>query len=257
MHHRNAFTLIELLVVISIIALLVSILLPALGSARAAAIMMQCSSQTRTVGQATHMYMADNNTFYPWKVDGVSDPSGDVRWYGILNSYMGGERTREAAGERSAWHCPAVYEESIQVYGPGIRASLYGGNPWIYNWRLADGTAQHINYRNRDYPAIQMKEAMIEEPSTLVMVLDARRPTWWPMPSLKFPTSSFGYRVIYPHFGDTRFLNSDGTVVSSGPTDTDGQAAPVFADGHGATLSAFDYRSLDATGGMDTWRADN
>lgn len=62
---RHAFTLIELLVVISIIALLVSILLPALQSARGSAMSITCQSMLRTVGQASHMYAADWEGFFP------------------------------------------------------------------------------------------------------------------------------------------------------------------------------------------------
>lgn len=61
MKTRRAFTLVELLVVISIIALLVSILLPALNKAREQAKFLKCKTNQRSIGLAEMNYAADNN----------------------------------------------------------------------------------------------------------------------------------------------------------------------------------------------------
>jgi len=61
----TGFTLIELLVVISIIALLISLLLPALGSARRSARTMKSQSNIRSIGQSFHLYASDNENLFP------------------------------------------------------------------------------------------------------------------------------------------------------------------------------------------------
>ncbi len=64
---RRGFTLIELLVVISIIALLISILLPALSLARETANIAYCTSNLKTIAAVANMYMDDEDELVlPW-----------------------------------------------------------------------------------------------------------------------------------------------------------------------------------------------
>ncbi len=62
---NRAFTLIELLVVISIIALLVGLLLPALAGGRRAAIIVKTHADLRSITQAIELYRNDNNDEIP------------------------------------------------------------------------------------------------------------------------------------------------------------------------------------------------
>lgn len=62
----RAFTLIELLVVISIIALLIAILLPALGQARETARAAQCKSNLRQLATSSINFASDYDQFVPW-----------------------------------------------------------------------------------------------------------------------------------------------------------------------------------------------
>ena len=63
--HRRGFTLVELLVVIGIIALLLAILMPALGKARDHANAIKCLSNMRQIGQAYLMHAADHRNHVP------------------------------------------------------------------------------------------------------------------------------------------------------------------------------------------------
>jgi prepilin-type N-terminal cleavage/methylation domain-containing protein len=82
MSSRSAFTLIELLVVISIIAILASMLLPAIGMVRVQAKAMSCASALRQVGMCAQTYSQDWNGLLIY----AENPQR-LHWYDLLASY--------------------------------------------------------------------------------------------------------------------------------------------------------------------------
>ncbi|MCL2640783.1 MAG: prepilin-type N-terminal cleavage/methylation domain-containing protein [Phycisphaerales bacterium] len=85
---RRAFTLIELLVVVAIVALLVALLLPSLARAREVAKRTKCLANLNSIGNAIHMYMAQNSDITP------------EQWYTRIKASQFGPRVR---GDRGDW----------------------------------------------------------------------------------------------------------------------------------------------------------
>ena len=103
----RGFTLIELLVVMVIIALLVGLLLPALGRAREEARKTQCRSNLRQIGLAVQMYANDNRTWTP-ACYGISGDDSPATWV------YGGMRSRFSNGApRNNCFNPVLYALSI------------------------------------------------------------------------------------------------------------------------------------------------
>jgi prepilin-type N-terminal cleavage/methylation domain-containing protein/prepilin-type processing-associated H-X9-DG protein len=146
---REAFTLVELLVVIGIIALLISILLPALSKARQTARTAACLSNMRQIGQASTIYGAQFRGFtVPNYYNFVKPAAGspvDGETYatvlvnsGCLNapSVPGGDKALPS-NQTSVFRCPDGLADQIATYlGPVVspvpssRISGLAQNPW-------------------------------------------------------------------------------------------------------------------------------
>jgi prepilin-type N-terminal cleavage/methylation domain-containing protein len=130
---RFAFTLIELLVVISIIALLVGILLPALGAARKTAMDTQCKSNVRSGGQGLYMYV--NDDLGGWLPPGRS--ASLVQWYKIISPYLGqqldttyGSTSGNGFGQNYL-KCPSQEEDCYRTYGINYNRMWWHGSDGI------------------------------------------------------------------------------------------------------------------------------
>jgi prepilin-type N-terminal cleavage/methylation domain-containing protein/prepilin-type processing-associated H-X9-DG protein len=85
-HKSRGFTLVELLVVIGIIALLISILLPALTTARQAAAATASLSNLRQLGIGLALYRSENRGYYP--VHSLEGTAPRLRWADYIYPYM-------------------------------------------------------------------------------------------------------------------------------------------------------------------------
>ncbi len=124
---RKAFTLIELLVVISIIALLIAILLPALKNAREAARTVQCLSQEKQMGIACYIYAEDNDRIWP------STKQNGVTWSERLSDHLATDNVDPM------FRCPA--QEGKAPFATGEERAYaqnaeLGENKWVDDERV-------------------------------------------------------------------------------------------------------------------------
>jgi prepilin-type N-terminal cleavage/methylation domain-containing protein/prepilin-type processing-associated H-X9-DG protein len=150
---QHGFTLVELLVVIGIIAILISLLLPALTRARQQANQTACMANLRSLAQVTLMYSMDNRGMTPINNTTVP-PYGSVvpAWPYLLWPYVSRAKPPGIQSYKPAqnwqptiFNCPSGSVDSGRGLREGDLGYIYSFNTWLKSSADNSSIYQRIN----------------------------------------------------------------------------------------------------------------
>ena len=222
---KTGFTLIELLVVISIIALLIGILLPALGAARRTARQMQSNTQVRGIHSALVLYAAGNNTYYV----GLTTSATEANLGGAVDGFEVDERFEELLDE-------AYFTGEYVVSPAEVKTSWTSGNLGTSQYSYAMLGIANSQFERNEWKDTINTEALVvsDRVATLGIDYDDQTSVWttdngdwrgslaWNDNHVKFEQTNSGFTTKYGShvnsasdhiFGDESFDTGDAFMV--------------------------------------------
>jgi prepilin-type N-terminal cleavage/methylation domain-containing protein len=154
----RSFTLIELLVVIAIIAILASMLLPALSKAREKARGAACTSNLKQLGTYIHMYAMDNDDHFPYGgYKKAAQTSRDTIWY-YLFADAGYIPDKKSYGPHAVRNTVIKCPSDLRVKPENVNSASYGINIVIAVTLENVGSAnyRHLRTQNIQSPSRTM-----------------------------------------------------------------------------------------------------
>jgi prepilin-type N-terminal cleavage/methylation domain-containing protein/prepilin-type processing-associated H-X9-DG protein len=232
---RRGFTLVELLVVIGIIALLISILMPALSGARAQANTLKCASNLKSIGQVAHMYAQDFKGKVPRNYEhGAQYQAGHILWAEAFGRYLNKGFRDDTMGDVSAARDQKLAPEfeKIQVYQCPVNPREDMVLDYVSNgWPLT--TASTATGSEPALPITKVKQA-----TEIAYLTDASSTNFTEMPFNRF---NF-YDVLRP---SSLPMSTSTTINPLSRVITDqrhrGAANILYLDGH---VSSKPFRSI-------------
>jgi prepilin-type N-terminal cleavage/methylation domain-containing protein/prepilin-type processing-associated H-X9-DG protein len=224
----HGFTLVELLVVIAVIAVLIAMLLPALNTARQAALATQCLSNLRQSYMGFQFYAGDNKDWYP--VTATHQSFGTIRTWpwqlvsGYDISFVAGGKSYV---NRQVSLCPSTYYYDSDLLRPASQ-----GNDFAYALFNATGNPRFQRpVMAGNWQVYIQRATNCPKPSASVVML-ADSLTMHPSLAPGHMYGTFKSNTFSDYSGRIHVLHSKGTRFNA-----------AFYDGHCESLTARQARN--------------